>query len=207
MQFSLSTLIQNIRTILIIAGIIAAVWFYKDYQHQVSENKRQSENMHQLRIADSLRFSTQNLTSDEIKEYLEYQNSDLKNKLAKEGIKLNRIESIVSQTFKYRDTTKKETDLSGIVEAIKNNIPTSQEVIDTTRCMTTKGIISFENNKLKWTVLDRQFNNKSDAVAYWERRQWNFLGIKTRFLGKKRFTSKVFDECGESQIMRIEKKE
>lgn len=206
MQFSLSTLIQNIRTILIIAGIVIAVWFYKDYQHQVSENKRQSENMHQTRIADSLRFSTQNLSSDEIKEYLEYQNSELKNKLAKEGIKLNRIESIVSQTFKYRDTTKKETDITGLVAAIKNSIPKSQEWIDTTKCQMIKGSVSFDGQKLKVIVNDRQFNNKSDAVAYWERRQWNFLGIKTRFLGKKQFTSKVFDECGESQIMRIEKK-
>ncbi|MNL86767.1 hypothetical protein D3C87_2156190 [compost metagenome] len=55
-------------------------------------------------------------------------------------------------------------------------------------------------------VDDRQFHNKSDAVAYWERREWNFLGFKTRFLGKKQFTAKVFDECGESRTMKIEKK-
>lgn len=202
----LSIILQNLKTIGIVLATLIAMWFYKDYQYQVKENKRQTENASQLRKSDSIRFTTQILTSNEIKDYLEYQNSDLKNKLTKEGIKLNRIESIVSQTYKYRDTTKRETDLSGIVEAIKNNIPTSQEVIDTTKCMTTKGIISFENNKLKWTVLDRQFNNKTDAVAYWERRQWNFLGIKTRLFGKKQFTSKTFDECGESQVMRIEKK-
>ncbi|MNX56700.1 hypothetical protein D3C86_875010 [compost metagenome] len=206
MQFSISTLIQNIRTILIVAGIVVAIWFYKDWQFQLSENKRQSENMRQTRIADSLRFSTQNLTSDEIKEYLEYQNSELKKKLTKEGIKLNRIESIISQTFKYRDTTKKETDITGLVAAIKNSIPKSQEWIDTTKCQTTKGTVSFDGQKLKVVVNDREFNNKSDAVAYWERRQWNFLGIKTRFLGKKQFTSNVFDECGESQILKIEKK-
>lgn len=206
MQFSLSTLIQNLRTILIIAGIIAAVWFYKDYQHQVSENKRQSENMHQLRIADSLRFSTQNLSSDEIKEYLEYQNSDLKNKLAKDGIKLNRLESIVSTNYRYRDTTKRESDITGLVDAIKNSIPKQQEWTDTTKCQTIKGLVSFDGQKLKVVVNDREFKNKSDAVAYWERREWNFLGIKTRFLGKKQFTSKVFDECGESKIMKIEKK-
>ncbi|TDO66942.1 hypothetical protein EV143_1371, partial [Flavobacterium chryseum] len=101
---------------------------------------------------------------------------------------------------------KRETDLSGIVEAIKSNIPSSQVVVDTTKCMTTKGIISFKDNKLTWTVLDRTFENKSDAVAYWERRQWQFLGIKTRLFGKKEFTSKSFDECGESRTMKIEKK-
>lgn len=202
----LTPYIQTIRTILIVAGIIAAVWFFKDWQFQKQENKRQSENASQLRKSDSLRFSTQNLTSNEIKEYLEYQNSDLKNKLAKEGIKLNRIESIISQTYKYQDTTKKETDLSGIVEAIRKNIPTSQEIIDTTRCMTTKGIISFVDNKLKFTVIDREFKNKSDAVGYWERRQWKFLGIKTRLFGRKEMTAKVFDQCGNSQVIMINKK-
>jgi len=198
--------IQTIRTILIIAGIALAIWFYKDWQFQKAENIRQSENMHQTRIADSLHFSSQNLNSDEIKEYLEYQNSDLKNKLAKEGIKLNRIEGIIAQTFKYRDTVKRETDVSGLVTAIKNSIPKNQEWIDTSKCQTIKGMVSFDGQKLKVIVNDRQFNNKSDAVAYWERRQWNFLGIKTRFLGKKQFTSKAFDECGETKILKIEKK-
>jgi DNA-binding transcriptional MerR regulator len=202
----LAPYIQTVRTILIIFGIVIAVWFYKDWQFQVSENKRQSENMHQLRIVDSLRFSSQNLSSEEIKEYLEYQNKDLKNKLAKEGIKLNRIESIISQTYKYRDTTKKETDVSGLVDAIKNSIPKNQSWTDSAKCQITKGSVSFDGQKLKVIVSDREFKNKTDAVAYWERKEWNFLGIKTRFLGKKQFTSKVFDECGESQIMRIERK-
>jgi hypothetical protein len=203
----LTSIIQNLRTILIIAGIILAVWFYKEYQFQLSENKRQSENMHQTRIADSLRFSSQNLTADEIKEYLQYQNTELKNKLAKEGIKLNRIESIVSANYRYRDTIKRETDITGLVEAIKNSIPSNQPWSDTTKCQTIKGIVSYDGQKLKVVVNDREFKNKSDAVAYWERKQWSFLGIKTRFLGKKQFTSKVFDECGQSQILKIEKKE
>jgi hypothetical protein len=202
----LTSIIQNIRTIIIIAGIILAVWFYKEYQFQLSENKRQSENMHQTRIADSLRFSSQNLTADEIKEYLQYQNSELKNKLVKEGIKLNRIESIVSANYRYRDTIKRETDITGLVEAIKNSIPNNQPWSDTTKCQTIKGMVSFDGQKLKVVVNDREFKNKSDGVAYWERKQWNFLGIKTRFLGKKQFTSKVFDECGQSQILKIEKK-
>jgi hypothetical protein len=197
---------KNIKLIAVIALAIAVVWFYKDYTFQKLENERQTENASQVRKGDSTKFVSQILSKDEIIEYLQYNNSDLNKKLQANNIKLNRIESIVSQTLKYRDTTKRETDLSGIVEAIKSNIPSSQEVIDTTRCMTTKGIISFKNNKLTWTVVDRTFENKSDAVAYWQRRQWKFLGIKTRLWGKKEFTSKSFDECGESRVMKIEKK-
>ena len=198
--------IQNIKTILITVIIVIAVWFFKDWQFQKSENIRLQENATQLRKSDSLRFSTQNLTTDEIKEYLQYQNSELKNKLAKEAVKINRIESIVSNNYKYRDTVKKETDITQLVESIKNSIPKSQNFIDTTKCLTIKGIVSFDGEKLKVIVNDREFKNKSDAVAYWERKEWNLLGFKTRFLGKKQFTSKVFDECAESKILKIEKK-
>lgn len=199
--------IQTIKTILIIAFISLAIWFYKDWQFQTSENKRQSENVRQLRISDSLRFSTQILTANEIKEHLEYQNSELKNKLLKDGIKLNRIESIVSTNYRYRDTIKRETDITGLVDAIKKSIPKSQEWIDTSKCQTIKGTVSFDGQKLKVVIGERELKNKSDAVAYLERRQWSFLGIKTRFLGKKQLTAKRYDDCGESYILKIEKKE
>jgi hypothetical protein len=206
-MINLDVIFKNIKAIFIVLLIVALVWFYKDYQFQKSENLRQTENASQLRKADSLHFTSQNLTLGEIKDYLQYNNQDLKNKLAEAGIKLNRIQSIVSSNYKYKDTTKQETDVSGIVDAIKNSIPKSQSWIDTTKCLTVKGSVSFDGQKLKVTINDREFKNKSDGVAYWERRQWKFFGIKTRLLGKKQFTSKVFDECGESQVLKIEKKE
>lgn len=203
----LSLIIQNIKTILIGIAVVVAIWFYKDYTFLKSENVRQSENLRQLRMSDSLRYASQILTSNEIKEYLEYQNSDLKSKLAKEGIKLNRIESIISSNYHYRDTIKRETDITGLVSAIQNSIPKEQSWSDTTKCQTIKGIVSFDGTKLKVVVNDRELIDKSDAVAYWERRQWKFLGIKTRLFGKLQMTSKSFDNCGESQIINIEKKE
>jgi hypothetical protein len=205
-MISITPYIQTARTILIIALISLAIWFYKDWQFQTAENKRQSENMHQTRIADSLHYSSQILSSNEIKEYLQYQNSELKNKLLKDGIKLNRIESIVSTNYRYRDTIKRESDVSGLVDAIKKNMPKKQNWQDSTSCQLIKGTVSFDGFSLKVIVSDREFKNKSDAVAYWERKQWSFLGIKTRLFGKKQFTAKTYDECGESRIMKIEKK-
>ncbi|EJL66324.1 hypothetical protein [Flavobacterium sp. CF136] len=205
-MITLSLIWKNIKYIAVIALVIAVVWFYKDYQFQKLENSRQTENASQLRKSDSLRFTTQILTANEIKDYLQYQNSDLKKKLDNAGIKVSRIESIVSNSYKYRDTSKRETDVSGLVAAIKNSIPKEQTWSDTTKCLTVDGIVSFDGQKLKVVVNDREFKNKSDAVAYWERRQWKFLGIKTRLFGKKEFTSINFDECGESRVMKIEKK-
>jgi len=182
-------IVNNLRTVLIVIAICVGIWFYKDYQFQKSENERQTENASQLRKADSLKFATQILTLNETKDYLEYQNTDLKKNLAKDGIKTNRIKEIVSSTYNYKDTL------------IKKYIPGT--FIDSTKCLTIKGFVDSSGV----TITDRQFKNKTDAVAFWERRQWKFLGIKTRFLGKKQMTAKVYDQCGESKIIKIEKKE
>ena len=205
-MITLDLILKNIRIIFIVILITVAVWIYKDWQFQKAENIRQTENNSQQRKYDSLRFTSQSLTKDEIKEYLQYQNPDLQKKLENSNIKLNRIESIVSNLYKYKDTTKKETDVTGLVEAIKNSIPKSQSWTDSTKCLTTKGTVSFDGQKLKVIVNEREFQNKSDAVAYWQRKEWKLFGIKTRFLGKKEFTAKQFDECGESKTMKIEKK-
>ena len=205
-MITLSLIWSNVKIFAAIVLVIGIVWIYKDKEFYRAENVRQSENVSWLRKYDSLRFSNQVLSSKEIEEHITYNDPELKKKLEAANIKINRIESLVSQTLKYRDTSKRETDISGLIDAIKNSIPKQQSWIDTTECMIVKGIALFDGQKLKVAVTDRQFNNKSDGVVYWQRRQWKFLGIKTRLLGKKEFTSTNFDECGESRIMKIEKK-
>lgn len=201
-----SSLLKNICIGFVIFLALAFVWVWKDKEHYKEESKRQSENVSWQIKYDSLRFSSQVLSENEIKDHIIYNDPELKKKLEAANIKMSRIESLISQTLKYRDTVNRETDVSGLVEAIKNSVPKSQSWSDSTHCIKVKGSVSYDGEKLKVIVSDRQFENKADAVAYWERRQWNFLGIKTRFLGKKVFTAKVFDDCGESQIMKIEKK-
>ena len=198
---------QNLKNIFFVVAAIAAIWFFKDWQHQKSENIRQSENARQLRIADSINVASQLLTNQEIKEYLEYHNNDLKNKLAAAGVRSEKIKSIVTNNYYYKDTTTQVTDVSPLIKSIKAGVPDKQEFIDTTKCLTTKGSIIFDGSKLKVLVNDREFKNKSDAVVYRERRQWSFLGIKSRFLGKRQFTAVNFDECGEAKVLKIEKKE
>jgi hypothetical protein len=182
-------ILNNLKIILIVVAISFGIWFYKEYQFQKAENIRQTENASQLRKSDSLKFPTQILNANEVKDYLQYQNSDLLNKLSKDGIKTNRIKEIVSTTYNYKDTL------------VKKYIP--GPFIDSTKCLTIKGFVDSSGV----TITDRQFKNKTDAVAFWERKQWKFLGIKTRFLGKKEMTAKVYNDCGESKIIKIEKKE
>jgi len=201
------TLIKNLKQIAIVMLMIAVVWFYKDYQYQKIENARQTENATQLRKSDSLRFTIQILTSQEIQDYLQYQNQELKKKLEADKINTNKIISIVSSNLKYKDNTVKTTDLNNVSNAIKNNIPAYIPIIDSTKCLTIKGVVEFKNDSLKLKITERIFNNKTDAVAYWERKQWSFLGIKTRFLGKKQFTAVNYSDCGEAKTMLIKKKD
>ena len=192
---------------IIVLAIMAAVWFYKDWQFQKSERIRETENNRQLRMSDSLRFTTQILNGSEIKDYLEYQNKDLKALLQESNIRENRLQSIISTTYRYSDNTQKGYDATGIIQAIKESRDLTVSFIDTTKCMTIKGDVTYKNNILKVNITDREFKNKNDNVVYWHRRQWKLLGIKTRFLGKKEFTAKTFDQCGQSQTIKIEKKQ
>ena len=196
---------QNLRIITIIVFLCGGVWILKDWQFQRAENIRQTENASQLRKSDSLRFASQNLTASEIKEYLKYSNPTLASKLKADKINYNRIESIITQKLKYKDTVKSIIDVTSIVSAIKNKMPLKTPFLDTTKCQTNKGFIEYKNDSLKVIFTEKTFNNKTDAVAYWERRQWSFLGIKTRFLGKKQFTAKMYSDCGDPTVMKIEK--
>ena len=72
--------------------------------------------------------------------------------------------------------------------------------------MTIKGYVDFSGDSLTLDIIERTFKNTTDIVAHLERREWKFLGIKTRFLGKKQAIVKTFDQCGESKTLIIDNK-
>lgn len=201
----LSAIWSTLKVILVCAAVGVIVWFVQDYRFQLFEAKRNAENLRQQYTADTTGMSTLRLRNNELEDYLKYKDPELLKTLEKSNVRLSRIESIVSTTLAYRDTVSRSYDFSGLVKAIKASTPASQSFVDSTGCMIITGKMSAEGDSLKMRITDRQFKNKSDGVVYWQRRQWKFLGIKTRILGKKEYTSKAFDECGESKILRIEK--
>jgi len=48
------------------------------------------------------------------------------------------------------------------------------------------------------------YNNEIDYIAYWSRRQWRFLGIKTRIFGKKIAKLEVINKCGDLKVKQID---
>ena len=112
---------------------------------------------------------------------------------------------LINHLLRYRDTTIVSTDLSGVVSAINSKKDISIPVKDSTKCLVIKGHVDLIGGNMTLNITDRLFTGETTAVGYWERKQWKFLGIKTRFLGKKQGTVKLVDKCGESQIINIEK--
>lgn len=198
--------LNNLKTIAIIAGIVAAIWFYKDYQHQKAENKRQTENIVNIRRADSLHFASQTYTKKELNEYLEYTRKDLQKFLNKNNINTRRIEKIITQKLAFQDHANRSTDLQPILDAIRNQQKIRVPVIDSTRCMIIKGWVVFDGDSLTLNITDRQFKNRSDVISYWERNQWKLLGIKTRLFGKKTITVIIKDDCGRTETFVIDKR-
>ncbi|SFS30896.1 hypothetical protein [Lutibacter maritimus] len=197
--------IQNLKTYALIIAIICVVWFYKSWEFRGVEMQRQAENMEQIRKYDSLKFASQTYTKKELDQYLEYNRKDLQQFLKENKIATRKIEQIITQSLKYRDTTIKNVNLQPILDAIKQKQNIKVPVIDSTACMIIKGYVVFENDTLSLNITDRQFKNTSDVIKYWERNQWKFLGIKTRLFGRKQATVIIKDACGNTQTFVIDK--
>lgn len=198
--------LNNIKTIIIVLGIAAVIWFYKDWQFQRAENTRIKQNASSLRKQDSLRFAENTYTKLELKEYLDYQRKDLKKYLDDQDIKLRNLRKIISQDLTYVNTKPKDYDLSEVLKAVKSGIDIKTPIKDSTDCMIIEGWVIYKNDSLKLDINSRKFKNKTDIITHIQRQQWKFLGIKTKFLGKRITTVTVKDECGKSKTFIVERK-
>lgn len=190
----------------IIISVAAIVWFYKDWEHKSNEIERIEENNRQKEIVDSLKIAFYVYDKKQMEKYAK-ENANFYSILKENNIKLNRVTSVMNHLLKYRDTTIVQTDLSEVLTAVKAKKDISIPIKDSTKCLVIKGKVELIGGVMTLNITDRIFTGNTTAIGYWERREWRFLGIKTRFLGKKQITAKVIDKCGGSQIINIEKKE
>lgn len=204
---------NNIKIIVLAGLIIAFVWLFKDWQYQTLENKRNTENIRQQNNLDSIHNAQYIFNQRQMDEYIQA-NSKLKQQLKDEKIKSSRVTSIKTHDYTYSDKNKNSIAIitpTGITIKTDSIVPKNTPIVvpftDSTACLKIKGNIKFENSRIFVEINEREFKNKTTVISYWERRQWKFLGIKTRFLGKIQATAKVIDECGHSEIITIDKKE
>ena len=198
--------INNFKTIGITLAIIVGVWYYKDAEKAKADLKIQEANATMIRKFDSLKFASVTYSKDELDEFLEYQRNDLQQFLKDNKIKTKNIEQIITQKLEYLDNIERKTDLQPILNAIKASKDLKVPIVDSTKCLIVKGFVVFKNDTLSLDITDRKFKNRTDVITHWERNQWNFLGIKTRFLGRKKATVIIKDDCGNTETFIIDKR-
>lgn len=196
--------IDNLKIYLIVALAVSAVWFYKDYQKTKADNARIKENAEQVRKADSIGFSQQILTKDELIQDLKYNRADLVEKLEQQDIKLNRITRLINvqNTFTSEDTTT--FLLNKILKGIQRNEPVMQAVRDTSECYVVEANIRFDGQELNLDVTKVGFTSTSDIVAYTEK-----VGLRFwKWFRKKEIEVTVINSCGEikTSIIDVQKK-
>jgi hypothetical protein len=200
------TFFNNLKNIAFVLLLLWGVYFYAAFQHEKTEAQRQEANNRQLRLRDSLALISQTFTLSELKDYLASDNKDLKNKLEKDKISSKRIVQIDNYKHSYIDTLDFKNDLSDIKKALLDKKNTKKVFNDTTGCIKVKGFVEVFNDSISFRITEKNYKTVSNGVVYWERKPWKFLFIKSRILGKKQFTSKVYDSCGTTTIFKIEKK-
>jgi hypothetical protein len=202
----MSNYLQYIKYGIILAAVCACIWFVKDYADKADFKKDTQSNDLQNARFDSLRIKYIKYNDGQMMDALK-RDTEKSKLLEKYDISLKRVNSIMTHLLKYRDTTIVNTNLNPILSAINNKQNMLLPIRDSTACLLIKGNIQYKNGVLGLNITDRVFFDHTTAIGYWERRQWSFLGIKTRFLGKRQGTAKVIDRCGESTIIQISKSE
>lgn len=198
-------MINNIKFLVIVLVLGAGIWVFKDWQYQRSENKIEAQNKEWLKKFDSLQYAYVVLGDKQLKEYVE-DRKDLKAIIKDNGVKIERIQRVMIQALSYRDTVVNNVDLSPVLSAINTRKDFTLPIIDSTKCLVIKGTVKYINEKLSFQFDQRDYNDNTTVVAYWQRRQWKLLWFKTRLFGKKEGTAIVSSECGTSKTIEIEKK-
>ena len=196
--------IDNLKIYLIVGLAIAGVWFYKDYQRTKADNVRIKENAEQVRKADSIGFSQQILTKEELIQDLKYNRQDLVRKLEQQDIKLNRITRLINVQNQFTDVDTTTFLLNKILKGIQENKAVTQAVRDTSECYVVEANIRFDGQQLNLDVTKVAFTSESDIVAYTEK-----VGLRFwKWFRKKNIEVTVINSCGEikTSIIDVKKK-
>ncbi len=193
--------------ILIFVVLSAIAYLGYDYAETKQENKHLKANQKELLYENETLVTNLNLTQKELSEFVKIRFPALKAKIDSANIRSRTIEKIVVQKVIYKDTTSRKTDLKPVVEAIQKGIYIKEPFADISHCMIIRGFVEYDGKKMNITISDREFKSINQAVSYWERKQWKLWFIKSRWFGKKEIKVTVFNSCGESKTVVVNRKE
>ena len=200
--------IKDIRYILLIVFLAGVGYMYVDWRETIRELKRVNKNQTQQIRLDSLKIAEVSFDKKEMEDYLTFENKDLKRKLINNDIKLNRIERIVSQKFRFKDTTSRLSSLSPMINNIRSGKPSKIPFEEKGKCFSIGGNIVYDGlDSLNLQINKRVYQDNLNNVTTWERKPHRWLfGIKTKIFGKKVGKVKVFNDCGVVETFIIDAK-
>lgn len=169
---------------------------------QKQEKLRQMDNYTNLRDLDSLKIAHLTFkTTQEIEDYVD-SNRELSKMISEQKLKIRKLQSIIFQKQEYIDNKIRTTDISGILEDVKNNIPSKAIWKDSTECLVIGGNVTYKNDTLSVNVTERKFDNTILISQSWRRSTRN---LWTRVFGRKIGTIKATSKCGDTKTVVIDK--
>lgn len=185
------------------AGII---WLAVALEKEKSRNKVLQRNQTEWITENANLISQYGLTLNEMETFLKERLPSIEAKLDSARISPRQVERIVEQKIYYRDTSLKKTDLSPILNAIRENKKIVVPVEDKSPCLIVRGTMEYNGQTLELHIADREFTAINQVVGYWERKKWKLFGfIPLRWFGKKEAKLTIFNSCGESKTIVIDK--
>jgi hypothetical protein len=202
-----------LKNIFILIAVSSCIVLWKDHQNEKNNRIRLEKN--QINFISEIQ-EQKNIVLDyqfERKEFIKYfdktdnQLKGLKNALEKNDIRLKRITQIVSTTVNTRDTIINKVELDSLVKYLSALKPFKIPFDDKTDCFYVKGEFEYDGEKYTININERQYNDTINHVSSWSRKKHRWLfGIKSGLFGKKISEVTLFNNCGYSDVIIINKK-
>tara|TARA_R110002051_G_scaffold257868_1_gene316865 strand:+ start:3013 stop:3612 length:600 start_codon:yes stop_codon:yes gene_type:complete len=197
---------KQISYIAIVLALAGMFFIGRQYANAISENERLRHNLAETVRENSELATALTVKDSELRELLQNKFPELEAKLDSLKIRSNTIEKIVVQKHFYKDTAVSKTDLRPVLDAIQKKAKIITPFVDSTACLVVKGYVEYNGERLNLAITNREFKSISEAVSHWERKQWKFWFIKSRLFGRKELKVTVFNNCGESKTIVVNKK-
>jgi len=191
--------LKNIKNYGVILLFVFSLWSFNKIKDLNHEKKRLNDNFINAIKTDSLEATIYRIKSEHELESVLSQNKNMANLVEKSKIENKRLQSLYYNVLKNKDTTKQVYDVSGIVDSIVKNINVTKRWVDSTKCLTVKGFISYENGNLTHGVDFRETINKVALIKSKGRREpvkW-LLNLR---LGKRETKFTPVADCGEVKV-------
>jgi len=139
------------------------------------------------------------------------QNNELNLTLKELNSEQEKRVKVLTDSLKIKPKKVKEYINTVIHDTIRDTImikltlvePFTYKFTQDTGCFHLAGLVNNKNEipVLQFTELD--YDNTIEALIYQDRQQWQFLFIKSKFLGKKYNELATFSKCGVSTVQKI----